>query len=60
LSELGELPVLQGLYLEYLENHDEPRLASPIVRQGGPGASGFGSAEAGYQLAPLQYSHQPA
>jgi glycosidase len=38
----------------YIENHDERRVASPIVTGQGPGASGFGSAEAGYQLAPLQ------
>ena len=38
----------------YIENHDECRVASPIVTGQGPGASGFGSAEAGYQLAPLQ------
>jgi hypothetical protein len=37
----------------YIENHDERRVASPIVTGQGPGASGFGSAEAGYQLAPL-------
>ena len=41
--------------VQYLENHDEPRVASPIVPDGGPGGSGFGSAEAGYQLGPLQY-----
>lgn len=37
----------------YLENHDERRIASPIVRGRGPGASGFGSLEAAYQLGPL-------
>jgi len=37
----------------YLENHDERRIASPIVRGSGPGASGFGSADAAYQLGPL-------
>jgi len=41
--------------VQYLENHDERRVASPIVAAGGPGSSGFGSAEAGYQLGPLQY-----
>jgi hypothetical protein len=41
--------------VEYLENHDERRVASPIVLDAGPDDSGFGSAEAGYHLAPLQY-----
>jgi glycosidase len=41
--------------VNYIENHDERRVASPIVRGQDPGASGFGSAEAGYQLAPLQF-----
>lgn len=40
--------------VEYLENHDERRGASPVVG-GGPDNSGFGSAEAGYQLAHLQF-----
>jgi len=40
--------------VDYIENHDERRVASPIVIGQGPGASGFGSPEAGYQLAPLQ------
>jgi glycosidase len=39
----------------YLENHDERRIASPVVRNQGPGASGFGTSDAGYQLAPLQF-----
>jgi len=39
----------------YLENHDERRIASPIVRGSGPGASGFGTADAAYQLAPLHF-----
>ena len=38
----------------YIENHDERRVASPIVTGRGPGDSGFGSPDAGYQLAPLQ------
>jgi glycosidase len=48
-------------WLAYLENHDERRLASPVVvRRGdgnpaGPGDSGFGTPDAGYQLAPLQF-----
>jgi glycosidase len=40
--------------LGYLENHDERRIASPVVLNGSEGDSGFQSAEAGYQLAPLQ------
>lgn len=46
---------LQPHFALYLENHDERRIASPIVRGSGPGASGFGSADAGYQLAPLHF-----
>ena len=48
-------------YLEYLENHDERRIASPILSGVGAGDSGFGSSAAGYQLAPLQllYSQGP-
>lgn len=45
----------RGLYLHYLENHDERRIASPIVTGGSTDDSGFGSASAGYQLAPLTY-----
>jgi glycosidase len=41
--------------VEYNENHDERRVASPIVPDGGPESSGFGSADAGYQIGPLQY-----
>jgi glycosidase len=40
--------------LGYLENHDERRIASAIEPDQGTGDSGFGAAEAGYQLAPLQ------
>jgi glycosidase len=39
--------------LQYLENHDERRIASPVVTGTGPGESGFGSSAASYQLAPL-------
>ncbi|MFO0550483.1 MAG: tRNA (N6-threonylcarbamoyladenosine(37)-N6)-methyltransferase TrmO [Polyangiaceae bacterium] len=39
----------------YLENHDERRIASPIVRGEGPDASGFGSAEVARELAPLVF-----
>jgi len=42
-------------YLQYLENHDERRVASPIDAMGGPDDSGFGSMEAGYQLAPVSF-----
>lgn len=45
--------------VQYLENHDERRLASPIVFGVGPDDTGLGSAEAGYQLAPLQYLYGP-
>jgi glycosidase len=41
--------------LAYLENHDERRIPSAVESGRGPGDSGFGSADAGYQLAPLQY-----
>jgi glycosidase len=48
-------------YLEYLENHDERRIPSPIVAHASPGDSGFGSSHAAHQLAPLQllYSQGP-
>ncbi|MFO0683019.1 MAG: alpha-amylase family glycosyl hydrolase [Sandaracinus sp.] len=42
-------------YVEYLENHDERRLASPIVTSGGTDDSGFGGASAAHQLAVVQY-----
>ena len=48
-------PAMRGHVVSYLENHDERRIASPIVPGQGTGASGFGSADAGYQLAPLQF-----
>ncbi len=41
--------------VEYLENHDERRLASPVGYNSGWGESGFGTMDAGYLLAPLQY-----
>jgi glycosidase len=41
--------------VQYLENHDERRIASPIEPQNSSDNSGFGSMEAAYQLAPLQY-----
>jgi glycosidase len=45
--------------VSYLENHDERRIPSPVTQQAGGngGESGFGSAAAGYQLAPLQMLH---
>jgi glycosidase len=46
---------MRGHFVSYIENHDERRVASPIVRNQGPGASGFGSADAGYDLAPVQF-----
>ncbi|HEX3655605.1 MAG TPA: alpha-amylase family glycosyl hydrolase [Pirellulales bacterium] len=48
-------PAQRAGRLAYLENHDERRIASPLVRNMGPGSSGFDSAAAGYQLAPLQF-----
>jgi len=53
--EMAFPPIARDHTVEYLENHDERRIASPIVLDAGPDNSGFGSAEAGYQLAPLQY-----
>jgi glycosidase len=41
--------------LRYVENHDERRLASPVVYGSGPDQSGFGSAEMGRLVAPLAY-----
>jgi glycosidase len=52
---VGQTANLRGHFVSYIENHDERRVASPIVRNQGAGASGFGSADAGYQLAPLQF-----
>jgi glycosidase len=45
--------------MSYLENHDERRIPSPVSQQtgGNGGESGFGSAAAAYQLAPLQFLH---
>jgi glycosidase len=51
----GLSPGERARRLGYLENHDERRVASPIVPGRGPGDSGFGAAAAGYQLAPLQF-----
>ncbi|HEV7479525.1 MAG TPA: alpha-amylase family glycosyl hydrolase [Roseiarcus sp.] len=48
-------PVERPRLLQYLENHDERRIASPLVYDPDAHHSGFGSAAAGYQLAPLQY-----
>ena len=42
-------------WLHYLENHDERRIASPLVASGSEDGSGFGSAAAGRQLGPLQF-----
>jgi glycosidase len=52
---------VRGRYLTYLENHDERRIASPIVHGHGPDAAGLGSTQAGRQLAPLLflYSNGP-
>jgi glycosidase len=51
----GFPPAARLASVVYLENHDERRVASPLALPGAPEGSGFGSAEAGYQLAPLQY-----
>jgi glycosidase len=50
---------VRGRYLLYLENHDERRIASPVVKGVGNGESGFGWADAGYLLAPVQYLYGP-
>ena len=42
-------------YAQYLENHDERRIASPLVDSSNPDDSGFGSMFAGYQLGPIAY-----
>ncbi len=41
--------------VHYLENHDERRIASPIVHGVGTGDTGFGSARAVRQLGPVFY-----
>ena len=46
---------MRNHFVHYLENHDERRIPSPIVFDGSSGDSGFGSADASYQLAPLQF-----
>ena len=53
--EMAFPPIAKHCVVEYLENHDERRVPSPIIFDAGPDNSGFGSVEAGYQLAPLQY-----
>jgi hypothetical protein len=50
-------PVPAERLVQYLENHDERRIPSPIVYNTGADHTGFGAAEAGYQLAPLQFLH---
>ncbi len=45
--------------LRYLENHDERRIASPIVPDVEPDHSGFGSPAAGIHLAPIAYLSGP-
>jgi len=46
---------VRGRFIHYVENHDERRIASPQVRGAGADASGFGSMDAGRQIAPLLY-----
>jgi glycosidase len=41
--------------VHYLENHDERRMPSPVVRGVGPGETGFGSTDAVRQLGPIFY-----
>lgn len=48
-------PFARAHCVEYLENHDERRIASPVAYNTGWGESGFGTMDAGYLLAPLQY-----
>ena len=52
---VGPSPEMRRHFVNYIENHDERRVASPVVYGKGAGDSGFGSADAGYQLAPLQF-----
>jgi glycosidase len=60
-KEIDDTAAIRDHLISYLENHDERRIASPLdgaVAANGNGAeSGFGSKEAGYQLAPLQFLH---
>ena len=51
LRSLGD--VERGRYVHYLENHDERRIASPIVLGEDPDETGLGSAAAGKRVAPL-------
>ncbi len=46
---------MRSRLLRYLENHDERRIASPVVSGGSPDDSGFGSIAAGPHLAPIAY-----
>lgn len=46
---------MRGRYIRYLENHDERRIASPLVPGIYPGGSGFGDAQAGRHVAPIAY-----
>jgi glycosidase len=43
----------RGRFVQYLENHDERRVASPVVPGHDPEATGLGSADAGRWLAPI-------
>lgn len=53
---LRDLPAEERPRLvHYLENHDERRIASPLVRDGGPDATGFGTAAAARQVGPVLY-----
>jgi glycosidase len=52
-----ELPgeFMYGEFLRYAENHDERRIASPVVNGQGPDSSGFGSIEAGKPVSGTLY-----
>ena len=49
-------PAARRHMVQYMENHDERRIGSPVNHAATwTGNSGFGSVDAGYLLAPLQY-----
>ncbi|TVR03282.1 MAG: hypothetical protein EA398_05390 [Deltaproteobacteria bacterium] len=48
-------PERRHQYVRYLENHDERRIASPLLMGVEPDDSGFGTADAGRHLAPVSY-----
>ena len=50
---------MRGRYIRYAENHDEKRIASPLVQNTYPGNSGYGDAEAGRHIVPITYLFGP-